>query len=148
MSVNLKKILLVEDNPNDAELTLEALGEKNLANEVIWLKDGQEALDFLYCTDAWEGREKINPVLIMLDLKMPRVDGLQVLKQIKADPKLRTIPVVILSSSREESDLIEGYNSGANAFVVKPVNFADFMHSVTSLGVFWAMLNEVPPTVI
>jgi CheY-like chemotaxis protein len=148
MTVELKKILLVEDNPNDAELTLAALDEKNLANEVIWLKDGQEALDFLYCTDAYAGREKINPVLILLDIKMPRVDGLQVLKQVKADPKLRSIPVVILTSSREESDLIEGYNCGANAFVVKPVDFAQFMHSVSSLGVFWAMLNEVPPTEI
>jgi len=148
MSMNLKKILLVEDNPNDAELTLAALGEKNLANEVIWLKDGQEALDFLYCTGTYAGREKINQVLILLDIKMPRVDGLQVLKQVKADPKLRGIPVVILTSSREESDLIEGYNCGANAFVVKPVDFAEFMHSVSSLGVFWAMLNEVPPTEI
>jgi CheY-like chemotaxis protein len=148
MSVNLKKILLVEDNPNDAELTLEAFAEKKLANEVIWLKDGQEALDFLYCEDAWKDREKINPVLILLDIKMPRVDGLQVLKRVKTDPKLRTIPVVILTSSREESDLIEGYNCGANAFVVKPVNFADFMDSVSSLGVFWAVLNEVPPTEI
>jgi CheY-like chemotaxis protein len=148
MSINLKKILLVEDNPNDAELTLAALDEKNLANEVIWLKDGQEALDFLYCTDAWEGRTRINPILILLDIKMPRVDGLQVLKEIKADPKLRTIPVVILTSSREESDLIKGYDNGANAFVVKPVNFAQFMHSVSSLGVFWALLNEVPPTEI
>jgi CheY-like chemotaxis protein len=146
--MSLKKILLVEDNPNDAELTLAALDEKNLANEVIWLKDGQEALDFLYCTDAWEGRTRINPILILLDIKMPRVDGLQVLKQIKADPKLRTIPVVILTSSREESDLIKGYDNGANAFVVKPVNFAQFMHSVSSLGVFWALLNEVPPTEI
>jgi len=148
MSMDIRKILLVEDNSNDAELTLEALSEKNLANEVIWLKDGQEALDFLYCTDAWEGREKINPVLILLDIMMPGIDGLQVLKQIKADPNLRTIPVVILTSAREEADLIEGYNSGANAFVVKPVNFGDFMHTVSSMGAFWALLNEVPPTSI
>ncbi len=146
MHADIKKILLVEDNPNDAELTLEALSEKRLANEVIWLKDGQEALDFLYCQEAYAGREKINPVLILLDIKMPRVDGLQVLKQIKGDPKLRTIPVVILTSSREERDLLEGYNNGVNAFVVKPVIFADFMHSVASLGAFWAVLNEAPPT--
>lgn len=145
MTVEIKKILLVEDNPNDAELTLEALKSKNLANEVIWLKDGQEALDFLYCRDAWKGRESIKPALILMDIKMPRVDGLQVLKQIKGDPDLRTIPVVILTSSREECDLVDGYNMGANAYVVKPVNFADFMHSVSSLGVFWAILNEVPP---
>ena len=145
MSVEIRKILLVEDNPNDAELTLEALAEKNMANEVVWLKDGQEALEFLYCRDAYVDREKINPALILLDIKMPRVDGLQVLKQIKADPALRTIPVVILTSSREEKDLLEGYNYGANAYVVKPVNFAEFMHAVSSLAVFWAILNEAPP---
>jgi CheY-like chemotaxis protein len=148
MHAALKKILLVEDNPNDAELTLEALNDKHLANEVVWLKDGQEALDFLYCQDAYAGRDKVNPVLILLDIKMPRVDGLQVLKQIKADPILRAIPVVILTSSREEGDLLEGYSHGVNAFVVKPVNFADFMHSVSSLGVFWAVLNEVPPIIL
>jgi len=146
MHADIKKILLVEDNPNDAELTLEALNEKNLANEVIWLKDGQEALDFLYCQDAYLGRDRVNPVLILLDIKMPRVDGLQVLKQIKEDPKLKTIPVVILTSSREEADLIAGYQNGVNAFVVKPVNFDDFMHSVSSLGAFWAVLNEAPAT--
>jgi CheY-like chemotaxis protein len=144
MNIDIKKILLVEDNPNDAELTLEALRSKNLANEIIWLKDGQEALDFLYCQDIYQGREPINPVLILLDIKMPRVDGFQVLKQIKSDPKLRAIPVVILTSSREESDLLEGYNHGVNAFVVKPVNFQDFMHSVSSLGAFWVLLNEAP----
>jgi len=148
MTVQIKKILLVEDNPNDAELTMEALKDKNLANEVIWLKDGQEALDFLYCAGAYEGREKVNPALILLDLKMPRVDGMQVLKKVKEDPILRTIPIVILTSSREERDLFEGYNHGANAFVVKPVDFADFMHSVSSLGAFWAVLNESPPTII
>lgn len=144
MNVDIKKILLVEDNPNDAELTLEALSEQNLANEVIWLKDGQEALDFLYCKEAYGGREPINPVLILLDIKMPRVDGLQVLKQIKSDPRLHAIPVVILTSSREETDLWEGYNHGVNAFVVKPVNFQEFMHSVSSLGIFWALVNESP----
>ncbi len=146
MHTDIKKILLVEDNPNDAELTLEALGERRLANEVVWLKDGQEALDFLYCQGNYAGRDRINPVLILLDIKMPRVDGLQVLKQVKSDPNLRTIPVVILTSSREEQDLLEGYSNGVNAFVVKPVNFAEFMDSVSSLGAFWAVLNEVPPT--
>jgi CheY-like chemotaxis protein len=144
MHADIKKIMLVEDNSNDAELTLEALNEKRLANEVIWLKDGQEALDFLYCQGAYEGRDRINPVLILLDIKMPRVDGLQVLRQVKTDPKLRAIPVVILTSSREESDLVEGYNLGVNAFVVKPVNFNDFMEAVSSLGAFWAVLNEAP----
>lgn len=148
MAVKLRKILLVEDNPNDAELTMEALSEKNLANEVLWLKDGQEALDFLYCEGAYVEREKINPALILLDLKMPRVDGMQVLKKVKEDPKLRSIPVVILTSSREESDLLEGYNQGVNAYVVKPVNFAEFMNSVSSLGAFWAVLNESPPSSI
>lgn len=144
MVVELKKILLVEDNPNDAELTMEAMHEKNLANEVIWLKDGQEALDFLYCEGAYQGRDRINPALVLLDIKMPRVDGLQVLKKIKSDPNLRTIPVVILTSSREESDLLQGYEDGVNAFVVKPVVFGDFIHSVSSLGAFWAVLNEAP----
>jgi CheY-like chemotaxis protein len=145
MSLDIKKILLVEDNPNDAELTLEAMKSKNLANQIIWLKDGQEALDFLYCQGAYSGRAPINPVLILLDIKLPRVDGFQVLKQIKSDPKLRAIPVVILTSSREESDLLKGYDHGVNAFVVKPVDFEDFMHCVSSLGAFWALLNEVPP---
>jgi CheY-like chemotaxis protein len=139
MNVDIKKILLVEDNPNDAELTIEALKSKNLANDIIWLKDGQE---------AYTGREPINPVLILMDIKMPRVDGHQVLKQIKADPKLRAIPVVILTSSREEGDLLESYNHGVNAFVVKPVNFHDFMDSVSALGAFWVMVNEVPPIML
>lgn len=143
-SRELGKILLVEDNPNDAELSLMALKKKKLANEIIWLKDGQEALDYLYCADAYEGREKINPVLMLLDIKMPRVDGIEVLKQIKGDPDLHTIPVVILTSSREECDLVEGYENGVNAFVVKPVDFSEFMDTVSSLGVFWAVLNEVP----
>jgi len=146
MKADIKKILLVEDNPNDAELTLEAFSECRLANEVIWLKDGQEALDFLYCQAAYAGRDKVNPVLILLDIKMPRVDGLQVLKRIKADPKLKTIPVVILTSSREEVDLLEGYEHGVNAFVVKPVDFHEFMSTVSSLGAFWAVLNETPGT--
>ncbi|NWJ39927.1 MAG: response regulator [Geothrix sp.] len=145
MRIDLKKILLVEDNPHDAELTLEALGERNLANEVIWLKDGQEALDFLYCRDAYAGRDPVNPVLVLLDIKMPRVDGLEVLRIVKSDPRLHTIPMVILTSSREETDLIESYNHGVNAFVVKPVNFADFVHAVSSLGAFWAVVNEAPP---
>jgi len=148
MGLELKKILLVEDSPNDAELTLEALKSARLANEVIWLKDGQEALDFLYCQDTYTGRERVNPALILLDLKMPRVDGFQVLKQIKEDEKLRTIPVVILTSSREEVDLVKGYKNGVNAFVVKPVDFKEFMDSVSKLGAFWAVLNEVPSLMI
>lgn len=141
----LKKILLAEDNPNDAELTLEALNKENLANEVVWLKDGQDTLDYLRCEGDHAGREKINPGLILLDLKMPRVDGLQVLQEVKADPLLSNIPVVILTSSREERDLVACYKHGVNAFVVKPVNFSDFMNCVSSLGVFWALLNETPP---
>jgi len=148
MGLDLKKILLVEDSPNDAELTLEALKSARLANEVIWLKDGQEALDFLYCQDAYAGRARVNPVLILLDLKMPRIDGFQVLKQIKDDEKLRTIPVVILTSSREEVDLVRGYKNGVNAFVVKPVDFKEFIDSVSKLGAFWALLNEVPSLTI
>ena len=148
MGDSLKKILLVEDNANDAELTLTALRAENLANDVIWLKDGQEALDFLFCRDAYARREKINPVVILLDIKMPRVDGFEVLEKIKADALLRTIPVVVLTSSREDSDLVRSYCAGVNAFVVKPVDFKEFMHAVASLGSFWALLNEVPPITI
>jgi CheY-like chemotaxis protein len=142
---DLKSILLVEDNPNDAELTLMALQEHNLANKVEWVKDGVEALDYLYRRGAWEGRPAGNPVLIMLDLKLPRIDGREVLQTVKGDPSLHTIPVVILTSSREESDLIESYNHGVNAYVVKPVEFKDFVPAVKELGAFWALINEPPP---
>ena len=141
----LKRILLVEDNPNDAELTMEALSRHNLANDVTWVHDGAEALDYLYCREQFAGRESINPVVILLDLKLPRVDGLEVLARVKSDERLRIIPVVVLTSSREDRDLVESYKLGVNAYVVKPVNFKEFINAVSELGVFWAMINEPPP---
>jgi CheY-like chemotaxis protein len=140
----LKRILLVEDSPNDAELTLEALGQHNLANEVEWVKDGQQALDYLNYHGAYANRAGDNPGLILLDLKLPKIDGLEVLRVIKTTASLKTIPVVVLTSSREERDLMESYDLGVNAYVVKPVDFHDFMKAVSELGIFWALINEPP----
>ena len=142
---SLRPILLAEDNPNDVELTLAALHEANLANEIVVVVDGAEALDFLHRRGKFAGRATPPPALVLLDLKMPRVDGLEALRQIRADATLRTLPVVIFTSSREESDLHQSYALGANAFVVKPVDFEQFIASVSKLGVFWALLNEPPP---
>jgi CheY-like chemotaxis protein len=144
----LKRILLVEDNPNDAELTMEALSRHNLANDVTWVHDGAEALDYLYCRDKFAGRKCSDLVVILLDLKLPKVDGLEVLRTIKSDERLRFIPVVVLTSSREERDLVESYKLGVNAYVVKPVDFSDFINAVRELGVFWALINEPPPVLI
>lgn len=143
--VSLKRILLVEDNPNDAELTLEALEEHRLANEVEWVHDGAEALDYLFCRGKYVGGNCGDLVVILLDLKLPKVDGLEVLRAIKADDRLRVIPVVVLTSSREERDMIESYRLGVNAYVVKPVDFREFVNAVKELGVFWAIINEPPP---
>ncbi len=143
--VTLKRILLVEDNPNDAELTLTALAKHNLANDVTWVHDGEEALDFLYCRGKHAGESCNNLAVVLLDLKLPKVDGLEVLRTIKSDDRLRSIPVVVLTSSREERDLVESYRLGVNAYVVKPVDFAEFMNAVKELGVFWALVNEPPP---
>jgi len=140
----LKRILLVEDNPNDIELTLEALSEYNLANEVVVARDGAEALDYLYRRGDYKLRSEGNPAVILLDLKMPKVDGLEVLKQVKTDGSLRSIPVVVLTSSNEEKDLVESYKLGSNAYVVKPVEFKDFVDAIKQLGAFWAILNEPP----
>ncbi|MFY9221271.1 MAG: response regulator [Blastocatellia bacterium] len=139
------KILLAEDNPNDVELSLEALGEYNLANEVVVVRDGSEALDYLYCRGSFSNRTNGNPAVILLDIKMPKVNGLEVLKQIRGDEKLKTIPVVMLTSSREEKDLVISYNLGANAYVVKPVDFQQFITAVKEIGLFWAVINEPPP---
>jgi CheY-like chemotaxis protein len=136
---------MVEDNPNDAELTLEALAGHNLANEVTWVHDGEEALDYLFCRGRYAGEDGNNLAVVLLDLKLPRVDGLEVLRTMKADERLRLIPVVILTSSREERDLVESYKLGVNAYVVKPVDFKEFMTAVEKLGVFWALVNEPPP---
>jgi CheY-like chemotaxis protein len=141
----LKRILLAEDNPNDVELTLAALGEINLANEVVVVRDGAETLDYLYRRKAFAGRPPGNPAVLLLDLKMPKVDGLDVLRALKADDSLKTIPVVMLTSSREEQDLIRSYKLGANAYVVKPVDFRAFIDAVRQLGAFWAVVNEPPP---
>ena len=143
--VKLKRILLVEDNANDAELTMEALSEHNLANEVDRAVDGAEALDYLYQRGAYAGRDDGNLAVILLDLKLPKVDGLEVLRTIKSDERLKFIPVVVLTSSREESDLVESYRLGVNAYVVKPVNFTEFINAVKEVGAFWAIVNEPPP---
>ncbi len=139
------KILLVEDDPHDVELTLTALTENHLTNEIVVVRDGAEALEYLYRRGAYEGREAGNPAVVLLDLKLPKVDGLEVLKRIKADPELRTVPVVMLTSSREERDLAESYDLGANAYVVKPVGFRDFIEAVRKVGLFWTVINQPPP---
>ena len=140
-----KRILLVEDDPNDAELTLSALAQHNLANTVDHVKDGAEALDYLYRRGKFAGSDTRDLAVILLDLKLPKVDGLEVLRIAKSDPELQPIPVVVLTSSREERDMIESYRLGVNAYVVKPVKFCDFVSAVKDLGVFWAIVNEPPP---
>ena len=142
---SLARILLVDDSSRDTELALEALETYNLANKVLALRDGVEALDYLFRRGEFASREGGEPVVILLDLKMPRIDGLEVLRQIKADPVLKVIPVVVMTSSREEQDLIRSYQIGVNAFVVKPVKFQEFVDAVRQLGAFWAVLNEAPP---
>ena len=142
---SLKSILLAEDNSMDVELTIEALARYNLANVVEVVKDGAEAIDYLRCQGKFSSRGNGNPAVVLLDLKMPKVDGLQVLKEIKDDHHLKTIPVVVLTSSREESDLVKSYQLGVNAYVIKPVDFKDFVEAVSKLGVFWAIVNEPPP---
>ena len=141
----LMRILLVEDSTNDVELTLTALEENNLANEVIVVRDGAEALDYLYKRGPFRLRAVGHPAVILLDLKLPKVDGLEVLEKVKSDPELRSVPVVMLTSSREEQDLIRSYKLGANAYVVKPVDFGDFMTALREIGLFWAVVNEAPP---
>jgi CheY-like chemotaxis protein len=141
----LKRILVADDDPKDVELTLAALEEHHLANEVFVVNDGAEALDYLYYRGRYKLRARENPAVVLLDLKMPKVDGLEVLRTIKADEELKTIPVVILTSSREEQDLVSSYQLGVNAYVVKPVNFQDFIEAVKNLSAFWALINEPPP---
>jgi CheY-like chemotaxis protein len=141
----LKRILLVEDDPYDVELTLSALTEYNLVNEIVIVRDGVEALDYLYRRGSFAQRPEGNPVVILLDLKLPRLDGMQVLRQFKADERMYLVPVVILTSSREERDLTECYRLGVNAYVVKPVRFTEFVEVIKHLGMFWAIINEPPP---
>jgi len=143
--MNVERILLAEDNAEDVELTLASLRDIHLANEVVVAGDGAEALDYLKRTGKYSMRGEGNPAVVLLDLKMPKVDGLQVLREIKADPALKNIPVVIMTSSREERDLVESYRLGVNAYVVKPVDFGQFAESVKRVGLFWAVVNEPPP---
>jgi len=139
------KILLVEDDLNDVELTLSALAENHLANEVLVTRDGEEALDYLYRRGAYASREEVNPIVVLLDLKLPKVDGMEVLRRVKSDPALKTIPVVMLTSSREEQDLVRSYDLGTNGYVVKPVDFHEFVEAVRELGLFWTVVNHPPP---
>jgi CheY-like chemotaxis protein len=141
----LMRILLVEDSRRDAELILDALGNNQLANEVVHVRDGAEALDYLYRRGEFAARPDGQPALILLDLKLPKVDGLEVLRQIKGDPSLKMIPVVMMTSSREEQDLLHSYQLGVNAYVVKPLKFQDFVRAVKDVGAFWGVVNEVPP---
>jgi CheY-like chemotaxis protein len=142
---DLRPILLVEDNPRDLELTLAALERCQLANEIVVARDGAEALDYLYVRGDFGGRVAGSPAVVLLDLKLPKIDGLEVLAKIKADAKLRRIPVVMLTSSREERDVVRSYELGVNSFVVKPVDFSEFFKAIQELGMFWAILNEPPP---
>src|SRR6202044_3161162 len=142
---NLGRILMVEDDLKDVELTLTALDEYHLANEVVVTRDGQEALDYLHRRGQYGNRSNENPAVILLDLKLPKVDGLEVLQQIKSDDKLKMIPVVVLTSSREEKDMVASYKFGVNAYVVKPVDFHEFVNAIKELGAFWAIINEPPP---
>jgi CheY-like chemotaxis protein len=142
---SLPRILMVEDDSRDVELSLTALEQYNLANEVVVVGDGEEALDYLYQRGKFMARPSGNPAVLLLDLKLPKVDGLEVLQQIKTDAQLKMIPVVVLTSSREERDMVASYQLGVNAYVVKPVDFHEFVNAVKELGIFWALINEPPP---
>ncbi|WP_029012864.1 response regulator [Niveispirillum irakense] len=144
---DLKPILLVEDNPKDIELTLAALERCGLANDVVVARDGAEALDYLHRRGRFASRNTVDPAVVLLDLKLPKVDGLQVLEALKGSPQMRALPVVMLTSSREECDLVRSYQLGVNAFVVKPVDFQEFFAAIRDLGMFWAVLNEPPPRI-
>ena len=141
-----KTILLVEDNPDDEALTLRALMKNNILNPVTIVRDGAEALDYLFCQGAYAGRDaSLQPAVILLDLKLPKVDGLEVLKRLRADARTRLLPVVILTSSKEEQDLVNGYHLGANSYIRKPVDFTQFMEAIRQVGLYWLMINEPPP---
>jgi len=139
------EILLVEDNSKDAEMTRRALRKHNLSNRVHWVKDGEEALDYVFCRGAYAEREPLRPPrLILLDIKMPKVDGIEVLRQIKTDARTRTVPVVVMTSSNEERDVVESYRLGVNSYIVKPVEFAAFLEVVAKVGLYWVLTNRVP----
>ncbi len=145
MANDVVEILLVEDNSNDAELTIRALKKQNLANSLHWVKDGAEALDYIYAKGEYSDRELENrPKVILLDLNLPKIDGLEVLKKIKEDKSTKMIPVVVLTSSREEEDMVKSYNYGVNSYIVKPVDFDKFVKSVSDLGLYWVLLNKLP----
>jgi CheY-like chemotaxis protein len=146
--VNRKMMLLVEDNPDDVELTLRALKKNNLANQIVVTNDGAEALDFLFGTGAYTGRDvSLQPEVVLLDLRLPRVDGFDVLRKLRTDPRTRLLPVVIMTSSKEQQDLIDSYGLGANSYVRKPVDFEKFVEAIRQLGLYWMLLNEKPPYV-
>jgi CheY-like chemotaxis protein len=142
--MELRRILLVEDSDNDAELILTALSQNNLANEVVVVRDGEEALDYLYRRGMFRLRMEGNPVVVLLDLKLPKIDGMEVLSQLKSDPLMRVVPIVVLTSSREEPDLRRCYELGVNAYVVKPVDFHEFVDAIKGVGLFWAVINQPP----
>jgi CheY-like chemotaxis protein len=144
--MKLHDILIAEDNDNDLELTVAALAERNLANRLVIVRDGVEALEYLECRGQYTGRKNGNPAVILLDIKMPRMDGIEVLEKIKRQPELKNIPVVMLTSSKEDRDLVRAYELGVNAYVVKPVGFTQFVDAVKQIGTFWALLNEIPPS--
>lgn len=147
MTENVVEILLVEDNPNDVKLALHAFKSNNIANKVQVVRDGAEALEFIFCTDRYAHRTIANgPKVILLDLKLPLVDGLEVLRQIKADPRTQAIPVVVMTSSKEESDVVESYKLGVNSYIVKPIDFEQFTEVVRQLGFYWLLLNQLPPS--
>ena len=145
MKTKLRTILFAEDNPKDVELTLEALSDYNLANNIIVVKDGVEVMEYLRYEGEFAQRPRGNPAVLLLDIKMPRMDGIEVLRTIRNEADLKRLPVVMLTSSREEQDLIQSYELGVNAYVVKPVDFKDFMEAIKQLGAFWAIINELPP---
>jgi CheY-like chemotaxis protein len=145
MKVEVRTILFAEDNPKDVELTLEALAEHNLANHVTVVKDGVEAMEYLRCEGKYSRRPPGNPAVLLLDIKMPRLDGIEVLRAIRGDTALKMLPVVMLTSSRQEQDLVQSYELGVNAYVVKPVDFKEFIEAIKLVGVFWAIINELPP---
>lgn len=142
----LRPILLVEDNPNDLELSLTALAKSGLANEVVIARDGEEAFDYLFYKGQFTDRPHGHPAVVLLDIKLPKIDGLELLAMIRKAPELQHLPVVLLTSSREEQDVLAGYRLGSNAYVVKPVGFGDFIKAIQDLGVFWAVVNEPPPS--
>jgi len=147
METEIKTILIVDDSRNDIELAIAALSEKNLANEVVVAEDGVEALDFLYKRGKFSGYKSGNPVVILLDIKMPRMNGIEVLKHIRQDPKFKLIPVIMVTSSAEEKDLVESYKLGANSYVVKPVDIVQFIDAIKVLGQYWAVINQPPPSI-